>query len=102
MIIMKEVRFEWSISKAKANLRNHEVSFGEVQTVFYDENTVEFYDQAHSFRENRYFLIGLSSKIRLLLVSYTVREGQDEDIIRIISSRKPTKKEQKTYFEKLI
>ena len=99
---MKELRFEWSINKAKANIRNHGVSFEEAQTVFYDENAVEFYDQAHSFKENRYLMIGLSSKIRLLLVSYTVREGKDEDMIRIISSRKPTKKEQKTYCEKLI
>jgi uncharacterized DUF497 family protein len=40
-------------------------------------------------------MIGLSSKLRLLLVSYTVREGKDEDIIRIISSRKPTRNEKK-------
>jgi uncharacterized DUF497 family protein len=47
-------------------------------------------------------MIGLSSKLRLLLVNYTVREGKDEEIIRIISSRKPTNKEQKVYFERLI
>jgi uncharacterized DUF497 family protein len=47
-------------------------------------------------------MVGLSSRIRLLLVSYTVREEEDEDIIRIISSRKPTRKEQKAYFEVLI
>ena len=49
-------------------------------------------------------MIGLSSKIKLLLESYTVCEEKDKnkDIIRIISSRKPTRKEQKTYFEKLI
>jgi len=29
-------------------------------------------------------------------------EGKDEDIIRIISSRKPTKNEQKIYFERFI
>ncbi len=99
---MKELRFEWSIDKAQANIRNHGVSFEEAQTVFYDENAIEFYDQDHSFRENRYLMIGLSSKIRLLLVSYAVHEGRDEDVIRIISSRKPTKKEQKIYFEKSI
>jgi len=99
---MKKLRFEWSPYKAKANIRSHGVSFEEAKTVFYDENAIEFYDQDHSFKENRYLMIGLSSKIRLLLVSYTVCEEKDEDIIRIISSRKPTKKEQKTYFEKLI
>jgi uncharacterized DUF497 family protein len=47
-------------------------------------------------------MIGLSSRMRPLLVSYTVREEEDEDIIRIISSRKPTKNEQQTYLERLI
>jgi len=99
---MTKVRFECNRYKDKANLRNHGVSFDEAKTVFYDENAIEFYDQDHSLGEDRYLMIGLSSKLRLLLVSYTVREGKEEDIIRIISSRKPTKNEQKVYFEKLI
>jgi len=97
---MKKVRFEWNRYKDKANFRNHGVSFDEAKTVFYDENAIEFYNQDHSLREDRYLMLGLSSKLRLLLVSYTVREGKDEDIIRLISSRKPTKNEQKTYFER--
>jgi len=44
---------------------------------------------------------GLSSKLRVLLVSFIVREGKEEDFIRIISSRKATKSEQKVYFERL-
>jgi hypothetical protein len=54
-----------------------------------------------SIPEDRYLMIGLSLKLRLLLVNYTVREERDEDVIRIISSRKPTKREQKIYFERL-
>jgi len=99
---MTKVRFEWNRYKDKANLSNHGVSFDEAKTVFYDENAIEFYDQDHSLGEDRYLMIGLSSKLRLLLVSYSVREGKEEDIIRIISSRKPTKNEQKVYFERLI
>ncbi len=99
---MKKVRFEWNRKKDIANFRNHGVSFGEAKTVFFDENAIEFYDYDHSFKENRYLMIGLSSKLRLLLVSYTMSEGKDEDIIRIISSRKPTKNEQKIYFERFI
>ena len=99
---MKKVRFEWNRSKNNANFRNHGVSFDEAKTIFFDENAIEFYDQDHSFAEDRYLMIGLSSKLRLLLVIYTVYEGRDEDIIRIISSRKPTKNEQKVYFERLI
>ena len=99
---MKKLQFEWKPCKAKTNIRNHGVSFEEAKSVFYDENAYEFYDQEHSLKEDRYLMIGLSSKIKLLLVSYTVCEEKDKDIIRILSSRKPTKKEQKTYFEKLI
>jgi len=98
---MKNVSFEWNRKKDISNFRNHDVAFDEAKTVFYDENAIEFYDQNHSLREERFLMIGLSSKLRILLVSYTVSEGKDEDIIRIISSRKPTKNEQKIYFERL-
>ena len=99
---MKNVRFEWNRKKDIANFRNHGVSFDEAKTVFHDENAIEFYNHDHSLKKNRYLMIGLSSKLRLLLVSYTMSEGKDEDIIRIISSRKPTKNEQKIYFERFI
>ena len=99
---MKKVRFEWDRKKDTANFRNHGIAFDEAKTVFYDENAIEFYDQDHSLRENRYLMIELSSKLRILLVSYTVRQGKDEDVIRIITSRKPTRNEQKIYFERLI
>ena len=99
---MKKVRFEWDTKKDLANFRNHEVAFDEAKTVFCDENAIEFYDEDHSLKEVRFLMIGLSSKLRILLLSYTVMEGKDEDIIRIISSRKATKNEQKIYIEKLI
>ncbi len=99
---MKKVRFEWDEKKDLSNFRNHGVAFDEAKTVFYDENAIEFYDEDHSVKEVRFLMIGLSSKLRILLVSYTVREGKDEDVIRIISSRKPIKNEQKIYIEKLI
>jgi uncharacterized DUF497 family protein len=98
---MKELRFEWNIKKDLSNLRNHGIAFEEAMTIFYDENAIEFYDEDHSFKEARFLMIGLSSKLRILLVSYTVMEGRDEDIIRIISSRKATKNEQRIYFERL-
>jgi len=98
---MKKVSIECNRKKDISNFKNHGVSFDEAKTVFYDENAIEFYDQDHSLREDRFLMIGLSSKLRILLVSYTVSEGKDGDIIRIISSRKPTKNEQQIYFERL-
>ncbi|MGD8534974.1 MAG: BrnT family toxin [Candidatus Aminicenantes bacterium] len=99
---MKKVRFEWDIKKDLSNFRNHGVAFDEAKTVFYDEDAIEFYDEDHSLKEDRFLMIGLSSKLRILLVSYAVMEGKDEDVIRMISSRKATKNEQKVYFERLI
>ncbi len=99
---MKKVCFEWDRKKDIANFRNHGIAFDEAKTVFYDENAIEFYDQDHSLREDRYLMIGLSSKLRILLVSYTVSRGRDDDVIRIITSRKPTRNEQKIYFERLM
>lgn len=101
-IIMKDVRFEWDRKKELANFRNHGVEFEEAKTVFYDERAIEFYDEDHSSKEVRFLMIGLSLKFRILLVSYTFREISDEDLIRIISSRKATKNEQKVYFERSI
>ena len=95
---MKKVCFDWDEKKDLANLRNHGVPFDESRTVFYDDNAIEFFDQDHSRKEDRFLMIGLSTKLRILIVNYTVREEQDEDIIRIISSRKATKSEQMVYF----
>jgi uncharacterized DUF497 family protein len=97
---MKNVRFEWDEKKSSANFRNHGVPFDEAKTVFYDENAIEFYDEDHSSEETRFLMLGLSSRLRILLVSYTVMETKAEDVIRIISSRKASKNEQKIYFER--
>ena len=89
------MEFEWDTKKAESNLSKHGVSFTEAQTVFDDPLYVDFYDPDHSDAEHRYIIIGESSKNRILLVAYTERE----DTIRIISARKVTKQELKTYQE---
>lgn len=95
---MKKVRFEWDTNKDFANFRKHGIAFDEAKTVFHDENAIEFYDEDHSLKEVRILMIGLSSKLRILLVSYSVMEEKDEDIIRMISSREATQNEQKNIF----
>lgn len=87
------MRFEWDDTKAQANLAKHGVSFGEATEVFYDPNGLEDYDAEHSETENRFFIIGLSSR-RLLYVVYAERLS---DIIRIISARKADQVELQIY-----
>jgi len=78
-----------------ANQKKHKVSFEEAQSVFFDQHAIEYYDPDHSESEDRFLMLGLSYQLRVLVVSYTLRERETE--IRIISSRKATKKEQKAY-----
>ena len=92
---MKSLRFEWDESKNRGNHRKHGISFDEAQTVFFDENAVEFYDDEHSEWEDRFLLLGLSAKLRVLLVCHCLRD--EGSVIRIISARKATKNERGLY-----
>ncbi|MBW1641823.1 MAG: BrnT family toxin [Deltaproteobacteria bacterium] len=97
---MFELKFEWDKNKDNTNQKKHRVSFSEDKTVFYDGNAIEFYDPDHSYEENRFILLGLSDKLRILVVSYLYKKGKKEDIIRIFSTRKATKIELKSYKER--
>lgn len=92
---MHDIRFEWDRAKASLNERKHGVSFEEAQTVFYDEQAIEFFDPDHSEREARFIMLGMSFRLRLLVVCHCVREAQS--VIRIISARKATRSEAKSY-----
>ncbi len=92
---MKQLRFTWDPAKATANLQKHGISFEEAQTVFYDENAVEFYDDEHSEWEDRFLLLGISAKLRLLIICHAYRA--EEGVIRLISARKANKQEASFY-----
>ena len=94
-VFMNSISFSWDNRKNLANQKKHRVSFEEAQSVFFDEHAIEYYDPDHSESEDRFLMLGLSYKVRVLVVSYTLRE--DETEIRIISARKAMKKEQKAY-----
>ena len=92
---MKKIAFEWDDNKNSKNQVKHGVSFEEAQTVFFDENAIEFDDPDHSIVEERFLLLGYSYKLRILVVCHCYHST--ESTIRIISARKATKKEQKAY-----
>lgn len=92
---MNTLRFEWDERKAAANQHRHGVSFEEARTVFFDERARLIDDPDHSNDEERFILLGLSSTLRLLLVCHCYRS--DDDVIRIISARKATAREAKSY-----
>ena len=94
---MNELRFEWDERKNSANIKKHKVSFEEAETVFKDENAIQYFDPDHSEDEDRFILLGLSTKLRALVVCHCFR--QSELVIRIISARKADKSEKRVYWE---
>jgi len=95
---MKSLRFEWDPNKNLDNKRKHGVSFEEAQAVFLDENALMIHDPDHSEDEDRFVLLGLSVKIRLLAVCHCYRKS--DVVIRIISARRATRSEQRRYWER--
>ena len=92
--------FEWDLRKARENQDAHGVAFEEAATVFKDSKAISIFDPNHSDTEDRWITMGISEKGRLLIVIHTFREESEDAVtIRIISSRKATKQEIKTYGE---
>ena len=89
------MKFEWNPSKAASNAKKHKVTFEVAKTVFYDDFAVQFFDEDHSFDEERFLLLGMSSDARLLLVCHCERE--EGDVVRILSARKATESEAQNY-----
>jgi len=91
------ISFSWDPRKSEANKKKHHVPFDEAKDVFYDEHAIRYYDPDHSEDEDRFLMLGLSQRLRVLVVCHCFRE--DEFVIRIISARKATKKEEEVYWE---
>ena len=89
------MEFEWDEAKRLTNIRKHGIDFLDVPAVF-DGDTVTVEDDRNSYKEQRFVTFGLLQG-RVIAVVHTERE----DCIRIISARKATKNEQRTYFEQL-
>jgi len=95
-VCMSELAFEWDSKKDTANIKKHGVSFEEARTVFYDENAIQFFDPDHSDDEDRFILLGLSLKPRVLVVCHCFRER--ETVVRLISARKADQEEEQEYW----
>ena len=89
------LRFEWDTAKQRANTRKHRVSFIEARSVFYDPSARLIEDPDHSGDEDRFVLLGMSARFRLLVVCHSYRDEQR--LIRIISARKATRHESQGY-----
>lgn len=86
------MRFQYDPAKAVANLKKHGVSFADAEGVLEDPLALIVQDP-DSGGEPRFITVGLGSAGELLVVVYTERN----DEYRIISARRPTRKERTSY-----
>jgi uncharacterized DUF497 family protein len=92
---MAALLFEWDEEKNRANRRKHRVSFEEARTAFLDENARLIADPDYSDDEDRFILLGLSIRLRLLVISHCYRESFGA--VRIISARRADPSERREY-----
>jgi uncharacterized protein len=90
------ISFSWDDRKNEANKKKHGISFDEAKTVFYDESAIRYFDPDHSDDEDRFLMVGVSHKLRLLIVCHCLTE--EDSVIRIITARKATKGEEAVYW----
>ena len=91
------MRFEWDERKNTANKQKHGVTFEEASSVFYDDDARFKSDPDHSESEDRFLLLGVSSRLKILVVFHCYREG--DEVVRIISARQATTNEKREYME---
>ncbi|MBI2368831.1 MAG: BrnT family toxin [Deltaproteobacteria bacterium] len=87
--------FEWDPAKGASNARKHRVTFDEASTVFGDPLALLMPDPDHSLDEERYLLLGMSNRRRLLVVAFAERPPRT----RLISARRATQQERGRYEE---
>jgi uncharacterized protein len=87
------MEFEWDEDKRLASIKNHGIDFVDVSEVF-DGDIFTVEDDRYSYGEQRFVTFGLL-KGSVVAVVNTDRG----EYIRIISVRKATKNEYRTYFQ---
>lgn len=90
--------FSWDENKARANIRNHGISFETAEQVFQDPYLVQDFDRIVG-EETRWHTIGMVDGSLLLLVVHTTRETSGDEHVRIISARRAEKNEARDYYE---
>ena len=86
------MRFEWDEEKRRLNILRHGIDFRDAEGVFAGQ-TVTVEDTRHAYGERRLITFGLLHG-RPVAIVHTERH----DAIRIISMRKASKHEERSYF----
>ena len=89
--------FDWDEGNSKKNWYLHEVTDGECEDVFFNVPLIIAADKKHSSNENRFFALGRTDAERWLFIAFIIRNK----LIRVISARDMTKREERIYAEKI-
>jgi uncharacterized protein len=84
--------FDWDPKKAATNLRDHKVDFADAAVSLSDPMALTI-DDPDAVDEQRFITVAMDPQARLLLTVH----AQDEELTRIVSSRKASPGEQKQY-----
>jgi uncharacterized DUF497 family protein len=87
------VEYEWDPAKAQSNLRKHGIPFHKACQVFKDAGRLEQLDVSSDHDEERWDVLGRVDQT-ILFVVYTQRDQR----IRLISARRATRNEQRSYW----
>ena len=91
------IQFEWDPVKARTNMKKHGIPFELARRAFDDPDALVYHDRIEG-GERRWQTLGLVGGVLLLLVAHTVRlEGEEDEVIRIISARRADRKERHRY-----
>ena len=91
------MRFEWDPAKARSNRGKHHISFDDAMLVFEDPFALFEKDRTDRGVEVRWQVLGLAGGVILLLVVHTARDEGGDEVIRLISARRATRKERNRY-----
>lgn len=89
---LQGITFVWNVKKARTNIADHQVSFEQACEAFFDPFLIV--EDASRHGEERDAIMGEDTVGRLLYVVHIQQEG---DWFRIISARKATPAERRTY-----
>jgi len=93
----RDVEFEWDRRKRIRNIGSHSVDFTEAEETFDDGHAFVQFDARHSEAEDRFFILGKTGRGRLLMTVFTQRGSK----VRIISSRRASRREARGYEERI-
>ncbi len=88
---------EWDEGNSGKNWHLHRVTDAEAEEIFSNEPIVIIRDSSHSNAELRYAARSVTNAFRRLNVIFTIRAG----MIRVISARDMTRREERIYEEKI-